>query len=173
MLKYLILDKFERIFMLAVNANYYIDNQSSIADELLISLKKLFKDFISEKIINKQLENIKKDFIMITKETHRINAEVETIRDFIDAYYINDIIYDEKILNKYSSVLEKISLKVENILDILENAKTKVDNPIVNSLFNTFDELYSNIVNTNFLISQKISTAYFDSQSNITVLQEA
>ena len=44
---------------------------------------------------------------------------------------------------------------------------------MIGTLFNTFDELYSNIVNTNFLISQKISMAYFDSKSDISVLQEA
>lgn len=159
--------------MLAANANYYIDDQSSVANELLISLKKAFRDFISEKIINKQLENIKKDFIVVIKEAHAINAEVETIRDFIDTYYINDITYDEKIMNKYSSILEKISERVENILDVLEATKIKIDNPMVNTLFNTFDELYSNIVNTNFIISQKISMAYFDSKSDISILQEA
>lgn len=157
--------------MIAVHANYYIENQPSIANELLASFKKTVNGFITEKIAIKQFENIKKDFMTITKEAHGINAEVETIRDFIDNYYINEITHDEIILNKYSSILEKMSIKIENILDILEDAKIK--NPIIGTLFNTFDDLYSNIVNTNFLISQKISMAYFDSKSDISVLQEA
>ena len=157
--------------MIAVHANYYIENQPSIANELLASFKKTVNGFITEKIAIKQFENIKKDFMTITKEAHGINAEVETIRDFIDNYYINEITHDEIILNKYSSILEKMSIKIENILDILEDAKIK--NPIIGTLFNTFDELYSNIVNTNFAISQKITMAYFDSKSDISVLQEA
>lgn len=157
--------------MIAVHANYYIENQPSIANELLASFKKTVNGFITEKIAIKQFENIKKDFMTITKEAHGINAEVETIRDFIDNYYINEITHDEIILNKYSSILEKMSIKIENILDILEDAKIK--NSMIGTLFNTFDELYSNIVNTNFLISQKISMAYFDSKSDISVLQEA
>ncbi len=31
-----------------------------------------------------------------------LNAEIETIRDFIDNYYINYASSDEKILNQYS-----------------------------------------------------------------------
>lgn len=159
--------------MIAVHANYYIENQPSIANELLASFKKTVNGFITEKIAIKQFENIKKDFMTITKEAHGINAEVETIRDFIDNYYINEITHDEIILNKYSNILEKMSTKIENILDTLEDAKIKIKNPMIGTLFNTFDELYSNMVNTNFLISQKISMAYFDSKSNISVLQEA
>ena len=41
------------------------------------------------------------------------------------------------------------------------------------TLFTTYDDLYSNIVNTNFAISQKITVAYFDSKSDISILQEA
>lgn len=159
--------------MLAINtnSNYYIEDQPFVARELLDSLKKLFNDFIGEKIANQRFENLKKDFMFLTNEAHRLNAEIETIRDFIDNYYINDASSDEKILNQYSTMLDKISSKIENILEIIEDSK--INNPMLSTLFTTYDELYSNIVNTNFTISQKITMAYFDSKSDISVLQEA
>lgn len=159
--------------MLAINTNtnYYIDNQPSVARELLNSLKKAFKEFIGEKIANQEFENIKKDFIFLTKEAHKLNAEIEIIRDFVDNYFINDIVSDEIVLTKYSSVLEKISTKIEKILDVMED--DRANNPMLSTLFETYDELYSNIVNTNFTISQKITTAYFDSKSDISILKEA
>ena len=159
--------------MLAINTNskYYIEDQPSVAKELLNSLKKLFNDFIGEKIANQRFENLKKDFMFLTNEAHRLNAEVEIIRDFIDNYYINDVSSDEKLLNKYSTMLDKISYKIENILDLIEENKNK--NNMLSTLFTTYDDLYSNIVNTNFAISQKITMAYFDSKSDISVLQEA
>lgn len=159
--------------MLAINTNskYYIEDQPSVAKELLESLKKSFKDFVGEKIANQEFENLKKDFIFITNEAHRLNAEIETIRDFIDNYYINDISSDEIVLTKYATMLDKISYKIENILDLIEENKNK--NNMLSTLFTTYDDLYSNIVNTNFAISQKITMAYFDSKSDISVLQEA
>ena len=137
--------------MLAINtnSNYFIENQPSVAKELLESLKKLFNDFIGEKIANQRFENLKKDFMFLTNEAHRLNAEIEIIRDFIDNYYINDASSDEKILNKYSTMLDKISSKIENILEIIEDSK--INNPMLSTLFETYDELYSNIVNTNFV----------------------
>ncbi|MDX4069128.1 hypothetical protein [Aliarcobacter skirrowii] len=159
--------------MLAINtnSNYFIENQPSVAKELLVSLKKLFNDFIGEKIANQRFENLKKDFMFLTNEAHRLNAEIEIIRDFIDNYYINDASSDEKILNKYSTMLDKLSSKIENILEVIEDSK--INNPMLSTLFTTYDDLYSNIVNTNFAISQKITMAYFDSKSDISVLQEA
>mgnify|MGYP003621175697 CR=1 FL=1 len=159
--------------MLAINtnSNYFIENQPSVAKELLESLKKLFNDFIGEKIANQRFENLKKDFMFLTNEAHRLNAEIEIIRDFIDNYYINDASSDEKILNKYSTMLDKLSSKIENILEVIEDSK--INNPMLSTLFTTYDDLYSNIVNTNFAISQKITMAYFDSKSDISVLQEA
>ena len=92
--------------MLAINtnSNYFIENQPSVAKELLESLKKLFNDFIGEKIANQRFENLKKDFMFLTNEAHRLNAEIEIIRDFIDNYYINDASSDEKILNASSNL---------------------------------------------------------------------
>ena len=103
--------------MLAINtnSNYFIENQPYVAKELLESLKKLFNDFIGEKIANQRFENLKKDFMFLTNEAHRLNAEIEIIRDFIDNYYINDASSDEKILNKYSTMLDKLYSKIENI----------------------------------------------------------
>jgi hypothetical protein len=109
--------------------------------------------------------------MFLTNEAHRLNAEIEIIRDFIDNYYINDASSDEKILNKYSTMLDKLSSKIENILEVIEDSK--INNPMLSTLFTTYDDLYSNIVNTNFAISQKITMAYFDSKSDISVLQEA
>lgn len=157
--------------MLAVSASYYIDNQPSVANELLSSLKKAINGFIGEKIANKHFENIKKDFMILTKEGHILNAEIETVRDFIDNYYINDITYDEIILNKYSTMIDKMSVKVENILDKIEASELPKD--MKTTLINTYDELYSNLINTNFVISQKSTMAYFDNKSNTSILQEA
>lgn len=157
--------------MLAVNANYYIDNQPSVANELLTSLKRAINGFIGEKIANKQFENIKKDFMALTKEGHILNAEIEILRDFIENYYINDIAQDDVILNKYSAMIDKISIKVENILDKIEAFNLPKD--MKTTLLNTYDELYSNLINTNFIISQKSTMAYFDSKSNTSILQEA
>lgn len=157
--------------MLAINTNYYIEDQPSVARELLDSLKKSFKEFIGEKIANQEFENIRKDFMFLTSEAHRLNAKIETIRDFIDNYYINDASSDEVILTKYLTMLDKMSSKIENILEIIED--NKINNTMLSTLFTTYDELYSNIVNTSFTISQKITVAYFDSKSNISILKEA
>lgn len=157
--------------MLAVNASYYIDNQPSVANELLTSLKRAINGFIGEKIANRQFENIRKDFMTLTKEGHIINAEIEIVRDFIENYYINDITQDDIILNKYSTMIDKMSVKVENILDKIEASELPKD--MKTTLINTYDELYSNLINTNFIISQKSTMAYFDSKSNTSILQEA
>lgn len=157
--------------MLAIKADYYIDNQPSVANELLTSLKKAINGFIGEKIANKQFENIKKDFMALTKEGHILNAEIEIVRDFIENYYINDIAQDDIILNKYSAMIDKMSVKVENILDKIEACNLPKD--MKTTLINTYDELYSNLINTNFIISQKSTMAYFDSKSNTSILQEA
>jgi len=154
--------------MLAVNSNYYnIDNQPYIANELLKSLKQDYHNVETKKILNKPQENIKKDFIDTIKTIHMVNAQVETTRDFLDNYYINDI-YDEKILNQFSHILDKMAFMLESILDDLKD-----EDPIMQTIINNLDELYSNVVNTNFLISSKISKAYLDSKSNFTILQEA
>jgi len=158
--------------MLAVNSNYYynIDNQPSIAKELLNSLRQDYNNFKSNKTLNTTQENIKIDFIDIIKTIHMVNAQVETTRCFIDNYYINDIVFDEKILNQFSDILDKMALILESILDDLEDTK---EDPIIQTTINSFDELYSSVVNTNFIISSKISKAYLDSKSNFSILQEA
>ena len=94
--------------MLAINtnSNYFIENQPSVAKELLESLKKLFNDFIGEKIANQRFENLKKDFMFLTNEAHRLNAEIEIIREKLNNHLINHI-YDsnihEELSNNYDS----------------------------------------------------------------------
>ena len=99
--------------MLAINtnSNYFIENQPSVAKELLESLKKLFNDFIGEKIANQRFENLKKDFMFLTNEAHRLNAEIEIIRDLCcdyfshckrPSYYID--IFDDAYWIKYYEI---------------------------------------------------------------------
>lgn len=78
---------------------------------------------------------------------------------------------DEIILNKYSHILEKLIIRSENILDKLEKINLSVSE--YQTLYNAYDKLYSNLVNTTFAINQKITIAYFDSKSNTSILQEA
>lgn len=157
--------------MACVPANYYIENQPSLANELLNTFKTTIKNVMIEKEVKQNFKNLKSHLLDLTSEAHDINAEIETIRDFIDSYYINDINLDEKILNKYSTMIDKLVDKLENILDQIED---KITVPQVkNILFNAYDELYSTAVNTNFVISQKIARAYLEDKSNISVLQEA
>lgn len=157
--------------MVSVNASYFIDNQPSIANELLNTFKSSVKNIMAEKEARENFKNIQSQLLILTREAHNLNAEVETIRDFIDNYYINDVSQDEIILNKYSHMLDKVSDKVENILDKTENSE--MPEPMKNSFFNAYDELYSTVINANFTISQKITQAYFANKSNTSILQEA
>ena len=157
--------------MVSVNANYFIQNQPSLANELLNTLKSSVKNIMAEEEARSNFMNIQSQLIILTREAHNINAEVETIRDFIDNYYINDVVQDEIILNKYSHMIDKVSDKVENILD--KSEASDMPEGMKTSLVNAYDELYSTVVNTNFSISQKITQAYLASKSNTSILQEA
>lgn len=158
--------------MLAVaNQNYSMPNQTSVANELLNSIKKMFKNFMIEKEAKNNFINIQTHLLTLTREAHSLNAEIETLRDFINNYYINDIIQDEKILNKYSNMLDNATDKVDVILDNIQKSEMKKE--IKRSLHDAFDDLHSTIVNVNFTISQNITLAYLDSKSNSEFLKEA
>lgn len=148
----------------------YIENQPSLADDFLNSINSIFKKFfitknkISEKEINKY-------FFRCVQRVHSLNANAETVRDFIEYYHINDIVEDEKILSQFTNTLIDLIDAVDDT--ILEIEKLKIDTNIKTTLLNSFEELASTITNTNFSISQKIAKAYIDSKSNFTILKDA
>lgn len=156
---------------MVITNEYYMENQPSLAYELLGSLKHLFKSFEEAKE-QKQLENVKKELLSMTGRVHQMNAEIETIKDFIDNYHINDIKEDELILAEYSDLLEDLKDDVEDTLDNLENT-FNIPEPMKNSLVNAYEEFYSSMINTNFAISNKITQAYLESTSDRELLQEA
>lgn len=156
--------------MIAANANYIIENQSSLADDFLLSINTIFKKLTNtkNKINEKQMREY---FFRCVQRVHSLNASAETIRDFIECYYINDVAQDETILSQYTdSLMDLIDAVDDSIAEIeaLEFEKT-----MKASLLSSFEQLASTIVNVNFLISQKIAKAYIDSKSDISLLKDA
>lgn len=157
--------------ILAYNSVQYVQNQPSIAAELLKNISNSYSKFLKQREFEKAIDQVHTKVLTITGKAHSYNAKMESIRDFVDLYYINDIESDEKLLNNFFDFIEETLPEVESILETIE----AVDLPkeIQTHIFDAYDELYDTMVNINFTISQKIAEAYLVSQSNIELLQEA
>lgn len=158
--------------MLAIQNTLENSNDINILDEFFVSAKTKLEKLFAQKEIYKIQAKINESFLRLMKFAHEANADVESLRDAIDIYYINDIIEDEKILQVFSEMLTQRAEMLEAILDTIEELEPMPNNANEN-LHRAFDELYSNIVNTNFDISQKLASAYLDTQSNTELLKEA
>ncbi|MBS9782447.1 MAG: hypothetical protein KGV43_01430 [Arcobacter sp.] len=161
--------------MVLTNTDVLFDYQTEDEKSLISSLKEGIQGKIAsffQEINNIKLEK-KLDYqtIYLLRNIHTIKAEMETIRDFINDYYINDIKIDEEVLTDYHELLENYIDKVEKSIDDIEGLKDS--NNVVNLILNAYEELYSTMVNINFTISQKISQVYLESQSDINLLEEA
>lgn len=152
-----------------------ITNESSLLEEFFNKAKNKLEILFSQREIYKLQSLINEQFLHIMNIAHETNAEIESINDLIDNYFINDIEKDEIILQEFSNLLDSKTESLEAVLDIIEelnNAKG-FPNHAKESLHNAFNELYENIVNTNFMISQKITSNYLDSEKNKELLEEA
>lgn len=162
--------------MLATNVNQLmITSDSSVLEEFFNKAKNKLEILFAHKELYKIQTLINEQFISIMNLAHETNAQIESIADIVDNYYINDIEQDEKILQKISSMLDSRTEALEAILDAIEEIKNinGFPNHAKDSLHNAFNELYENIVNTNFTISQKIASEYLESEKNQELLEEA
>lgn len=157
--------------MVVYSNAYYVQNQPSIAAQLLKNISNSYAKFLEQREFEKALDQVHSKVLTITGKAHRYNAKMESIRDFIDLYYINDIETDEKLLNAFFDVIEERVPGVEDILDTIE--ALDLPKEIKHHIFSAYDELYDTMVNINFAISQKIAEAYLATQSNTELLQEA
>lgn len=157
--------------MVALQHNIFLEQQPSIATDLLTSMSNHISEFIQKIYLDSKMKMIEKDVLHITRNAHEYNAKIEAIRDFVDLYYINNIETDEYILSKFSEKIEELVPDIECVLDS-EVVKSFPD-PIKNAILSAYDELYSTLINTNFVIYQKIAQAYLDGKSTTELLQEA
>lgn len=156
--------------MLAVN-NVYFQNQPSIAEELYKAVSNHFSQYLRKRNFEIELKKFESKAFEVISKAHEYNAKMEQVRDFVDLYYINDVQEDEQILNQFADLIDGILPDIEYVLDSEDIAS--FPNPIRDIYINAFDELYSNMVNIKFAISQKIAQAYADSKSDFELLQDA
>ncbi len=123
-----------------------------------------FHDYTLKKEIENKIEKIIKNINVQKKH-------IEKTRNYIEKYYVNNIKVDEKLLMEFYDFIEFYTEAIEGILDSQELNNLPED--IRKNIYDIIDSLYSELVNTNFLISQKISQAYLDSKSNIELLENA
>ena len=150
---------------------YAYEEQSNIAYELFESLTKSVKQAISsykEEIFLKKIEA--KTFILLSN-IYQATAEVESFRDMVDGYYINDPQVDEKVLNHFFYYMEENKENIENILD--EEEYMQLPQFISKRLHNAFENLYNQLVNASFDVSLKVGESYIGSESNYNFLQKA
>ncbi len=157
--------------IVAYNSVQYAHNRPSVAAELLKNISNSYSKFLKQREFEKAIDQVHNKVLTITGRAHRYNAKMESIRDFVDLYYINDIESDEKLLNDFFYFIEETVPEVESILDTIESSDLPKE--IKSHIFDAYDELYDTMVNINFAISQKIAEAYLVSQSNTELLQEA
>jgi hypothetical protein len=157
--------------MITTTNVYYLQNQPSIADELLDNLSSAVKKIFAYRKYKATTKEIQEKIIIITGSIHRLHAEVETLSDFINNYYINDILEDEEFLYKYVDILDN----AEEFIDDMTRDINLMELPIniKQTLLNAYDELYTTTVTTKFLISQKVSESYLESEKNQKLLQTA
>lgn len=156
--------------MIAIRTNDISDDfvSSNIIEYTVKTLNSISLKFELSRLKSK----VNEDFFLILDNAHKINAKIESIRDYIECYHINDILQDEDILQDISDMLSERKDEIEMSLDVLE-AMPKMPNNANEVLYNAIDEVYSNIINAEFAISQKIAKAYLDTQSYKELLQEA
>lgn len=157
--------------MLTYNNTYYLQNQPSMAAQLLKNISHSYAKFLNQREFEKALDQVHAKILTITGKAHKYNAKMENIRDFVDLYHINDIETDEKILNNFFDFIDETIPEVENVLDTIKSSDLPKE--IVSHIFNAYDELYDTMVNINFAISQKIAQSHLASQSSLELLQEA
>lgn len=162
--------------MLAANSNQFmITSDSSLLEEFFNKAKNKLEILFANKELYKIQSLINEQFISVMNLAHETNAQIESIADIVDNYYINDLEQDEKILQEISNMLDSRTESLEAILDTIEEIKSMDAFPshAKDSLYNAFGELYENIVNTNFIISQKIASEYLETERNKELLEEA
>jgi len=144
-------------------------NQSIPIKELFEQINKSVSSFLKDLQIYKDNKIVYSETIKCLKEIHLIKAEVDSVRDAVDIYYINDILEDEKNLSIFAQYLDNVADEVEKILEKNEILSSKIKE----TLYDALDDLHSSAVNASFEISQKIAQAYLDNKSNIQLLKEA
>lgn len=163
------------VIMVAATNKLMITNESSLLEEFFNKAKNKLEILFAQRELYKLQTLINEQFLIIMNIAHEANAEIESIEDIVNNYYINDIEHDEEIFQNISSMLDTRTESLEAVLDIIEELNNINDFPqhAKDSLYNAFNELYENIINTNFLISQKIASIYLDTEKNKKLLEEA
>lgn len=157
--------------MVTYGNSYYIQNQPSVAAQLLKNISDSYAKFLQKREFEKSIDRVHEKVLTITGKAHEYNAKMENIRDFVDLYHINDIETEEELFNNFFNLIEEKILSVEEILDTVE--ALDIPAPLRTHIFDAYDELYDTMVNVNFAISQKIAEAYLANESNTELLQEA
>lgn len=157
--------------MLAYDNSYYIQNQPSVAAQLLKNISDSYAKFLQKREFEKAIDRVHEKVLTITGKAHKYNAKMESIRDFVDLYHINDIEVEEELFNNFFNFIEETLPSVEDILDTIETLD--IPEEIRTHIYDAYDELYDTMVNVNFAISQKIAEAYLANKSNTELLQEA
>ena len=117
---------------------------------------------------NKAIDNVAKKIVehkvnSVSREIFGLKAEIENFREYIEAYHINDVIADEKVLKDYFIFFDEMKDKVE---ELIEDAKFKeLPMPYARVIENALNELYEELVALEFDISYKIAESYSDDKS--------
>jgi hypothetical protein len=157
--------------MLTYNNSYYFQSKPSVAAELLKNISDSYAKFLQKREFEKALNRLQETVLSVSGKAHRYNAKMESIRDFVDLYQINDIETEEELFNNFFNFIEELIPSVENILDTIETLDAPEE--IKTHIYDAYDELYDTMVNINFAISQKIAEAYLANESHTELLQEA
>jgi hypothetical protein len=157
--------------ILAYDNSYYIQNQPSVAAQLLKNISDSYAKFLQKREFEKAIDQVHEKVLTITSKAHKYNAKIESIRDFVDLYHINDIETEEELFNNFFNLIEEKISSVEEILDTIE--ALEIPKEVKTHIFDAYDELYDTMVNVNFAITQKIAQAYLVNESNTELLQEA
>jgi hypothetical protein len=150
---------------------YGYEEQSNIAYELFTSVTKSVKKAINSYHEELLLKEIQVRTFNLLSDIYVATAEIESFRDMVDGYYINDVEVDEKVLNSFFHYFEEKKDLIEEFLDAEEYNKLPIF--IGEKLHDSLDKLYAQLVNASFDVSLKIGESYVGSESNYNLLQDA
>jgi len=152
----------------------YFPNSSFIHD----SINNAVKNFISSikvsyetKKAAKEKADLEKFVLILSKEFHTVNADIESMQDIVSIYVINDIETDSDVLGDINDLAIRLSPRVEKILDL--EWIHELHEPYKTILLESVEELYESLVNLDFITSQKIAQGYLDSTETKDLLEEA
>lgn len=150
---------------------YTYEQQSNIAYELFNSVTKSIKHVITSYREELLLKEIEATTFILLSNIYSTTADIQSFRDMLDGYYINDTQIDEKVLTSFFYYLEDNKEHIENILD--EEKFKSLPKFMSEKLSDALEKLYAQLVNASFDLSLKIGDAYIGSESNYNLLQEA